>query len=149
MKRLVGVPLLVLIATSLAIAQQNPIKHVVFISKENRSFDTYFGKFPGADGATTGKLSTGQTIPLGKTPDQTSHDIGHTWYSAWTVIDNGAMDRFDVNVQGNVNGDYLAFTQMAEADIPNYWRYAKTFALAGCGKTTARLNNAVQGSRWL
>src|SRR5439155_17959617 len=28
-----------------------PIKHVVFIVKENRSFDHMFGQFPGADGA--------------------------------------------------------------------------------------------------
>ncbi|MEN3339239.1 MAG: Phosphoesterase family, partial [Acidobacteriota bacterium] len=27
------------------------IQHIVFIVKENRSFDTYFGTFPGADGA--------------------------------------------------------------------------------------------------
>src|SRR5207244_975057 len=33
-----------------------PILHVVLIMKENRSFDHYFGKFPGANGATTGVL---------------------------------------------------------------------------------------------
>ncbi len=26
------------------------IKHVIFINQENRSFDSYFGTFPGADG---------------------------------------------------------------------------------------------------
>src|SRR5438067_981503 len=29
------------------------IQHFVFILKENRSFDHYFGAFPGADGAST------------------------------------------------------------------------------------------------
>ena len=116
-----------LLATSLA---QNPIKHVVFISKENRSFDNYFGRFPGANGATTGKLSTGQIIPLARTPDQTTHDISHRWWSGWTVIDGGAMDRFDINLQGNVNGDYLAYTQVTKADIPNYWAYAHNYGLA-------------------
>jgi len=29
------------------------IKHVVFIIKENRTFDNYFGTFPGANGATS------------------------------------------------------------------------------------------------
>src|SRR5436190_19599355 len=33
-----------------------PIKHIVFIVKENRSFDNYFGRFPGAHGATTGQV---------------------------------------------------------------------------------------------
>ena len=31
-------------------AQTFPIQHVVVIMQENRSFDTYFGTFPGADG---------------------------------------------------------------------------------------------------
>ncbi len=34
------------------------IQHVVFIIKENRSFDQYFGTFPGANGATTYTLHT-------------------------------------------------------------------------------------------
>ena len=40
-------------------AFRSKIQHIVFIIKENRSFDTYFGTFPGADGATTGLVSTG------------------------------------------------------------------------------------------
>src|SRR5689334_19434640 len=39
------------------------IQHIVFIIKENRSFDTYFGTYPGADGATTGMISTGERMP--------------------------------------------------------------------------------------
>ena len=35
------------------------IEHVIFIVKENRSFDEYFRTFPGANGATTATLSTG------------------------------------------------------------------------------------------
>src|SRR5207245_2031271 len=38
-----------------------PIRHVVFIIMENRSFDSMFGRFPGADGTTVGKLD-GHTI---------------------------------------------------------------------------------------
>src|SRR6478736_8878039 len=52
------------------------IEHVVFIIKENRSFDTYFGTFPGADGATTGVISSGETIPLKRSPDRMPRDIG-------------------------------------------------------------------------
>src|SRR5712691_3255352 len=39
----------VLKATSQS-ADMNKIKHVVFIVQENRSFDEYFGMYPGADG---------------------------------------------------------------------------------------------------
>src|SRR5918992_1544185 len=31
-----------------------PIQHVIFLIKENRSFDHYFGSYPGAEGATEG-----------------------------------------------------------------------------------------------
>jgi phospholipase C len=33
---------------------RSKIKHIVFLVKENRTFDTLFGTFPGANGATQG-----------------------------------------------------------------------------------------------
>jgi phospholipase C len=105
------------------------IQHIVFIVKENRSFDEYFGQFPGANGTKTGTLSNGAIIPLGHTPDQVPHDIGHDWFSGIEVINGGKMDLFDINYGGNL-GDYLAFTQMGQQDIPNYWTYAQKFVLA-------------------
>ena len=33
---------------------ENPIKHVIFLIKENRTFDHYFGTYPGAEGTTVG-----------------------------------------------------------------------------------------------
>src|SRR5438105_11753529 len=56
-----------------------PLKHIVFIVKENRTFDNYFGKYPGADGTTVGKGLNHQgqtiTIPLHAAPDVQPHDI--------------------------------------------------------------------------
>ncbi|HZZ15256.1 MAG TPA: alkaline phosphatase family protein, partial [Candidatus Sulfotelmatobacter sp.] len=109
---------------------QNPIKHVVFIIKENRSFDSYFGTVPGANGATHGTLSNGQVIPLQHLPDQTPHDIDHTWFSAIESIDNGKMDRFDLIPLGSVDGDLSAYSQLQASDIPNYFAYAQNFVLA-------------------
>jgi len=106
------------------------IQHVVFIIKENRSFDNYFGAFPGADGATSGVLSNGQIIPLGRTPDQTPNDIDHAWFGAITAMNHGKMNGFDLIAGGNDNGNYLSYTQMTAAEIPNYYAYARTFTLA-------------------
>lgn len=108
------------------------IQHIVFIVKENRTFDNYFGTFPLADGATTGQISTGQTVTLGHTPDKTPNDIGHSWNDALLAIDAGKMDKFDLIPGGNtlVNGSFLAYTQLTEADIPNYFLYARNFVLA-------------------
>jgi len=71
------------------------IKHIVFIIKENRSFDTYFGTFPGVDGATSGQTSSGKVVRLRRTPDQMPYDIGHSWENARTGIDGGSMSKFD------------------------------------------------------
>jgi phospholipase C len=108
---------------------QNPIKHVVFIVKENRSFDNYFGRFPGANGATQGTLSTGQVIDLQHMADMPQHDADHTWFSALEAMHNGKMDRFDLDPLANVEGDYMAYSQLTESDIPNYYTYARNFVL--------------------
>ena len=105
------------------------IKHIVFIVKENRTFDNYFGTFPGADGATSGIISTGDVVQLGHAPDVTPHDIDHSFQAAVKAIDGGAMDRFDLINGGNVNGELLAYTQYTEDDIPNYFQYARNFVL--------------------
>jgi phospholipase C len=38
------------IASAVRVAGAHEIRHVVVIMMENRSFDSYFGTFPGADG---------------------------------------------------------------------------------------------------
>src|SRR5262249_45870814 len=85
-------------------AFRSRIQHIVYILKENRSFDNYFGTFPEAEGATTGVISTGEEIPLGHTPDRTGRDLGHGWDDAQRAIDSGRMDQFDLVQGGNVDG---------------------------------------------
>ena len=106
------------------------IQHIVFLIKENRTFDQYFGTFPGADGATFGMTSRGQTIPLAHAPDVAPYDIGHSWRDAILAIDGGRMAKFDQVENGNVKGYMLPYTQFVEADIPNYFAYARNFVLA-------------------
>ena len=105
------------------------IEHIVFIVKENRTFNNYFAGFPGATSAISGQISNGQIIPLGHTPDRV-RDMGHGWGDAITGIDNGKMDKFDLVLKGNVNGDYMSMSVLYESDIPNYWAYARTYTLS-------------------
>ncbi len=105
------------------------IQHIVFIVKENRSFDHYFGSFPNAYGTTTGTTSIGQTISVPHAPDQMPYDLGHGTGDALIAMDGGLMDRFDVITDGNVNGQFLAFSQLFESDLPNYYAYAHNFVL--------------------
>lgn len=107
-------------------ADLTTITHWVFVIKENRPFDHYFGTFPGANGATSGTISTGQVVPLGHTPDTMPSDLTHTWASAQKSMDYGRMDKFDV---GCIDND-ICMSQLYQQDIPNYWTYASTFTLA-------------------
>ncbi len=105
------------------------IKHIVFIIKENRSFDHYFGLFPGAVGASVGRTSSGELIPLRVAPDQVSPDPAHSAQAAYVAYDHGRMDRFDL-IPGAVDlGVDNAYTQMRERDISDYWAYARRFTL--------------------
>ena len=118
-----------LLITSFAQAQ-TPIKHVVFILHENRTFDNFFGTFPGANGATSATISTGQVIPLGRTPDRTVLPLNHTWPTEMMVTNFGKMNKFDQLTGCSQNGMLVCMTQYTQADIPNLWKYAQTYGMA-------------------
>ncbi len=115
--------------TTLAIVSTTTIQQIVFIVKENRSFDNYFGTYPGANGATSATYSTGQTLPLEHEPDPTTSDLCHTWFCAKASIDNGKMDQFDANAKF-VSPGFQAMSEYTQNDLPNYWAYANNFVLA-------------------
>jgi phospholipase C len=100
------------------------IQHVVFIVKENRTFDHYFGTFPGVDGAITGIASSGRLVPLTHPDDLSQLDnLCNSWDCALEAVDGGKMDKFDLITGGSLN----AYTQFSEQDIPNYWAYPTPF----------------------
>jgi len=107
----------------------NVIQHIVFMIKENRSFDVYFGTFPGANGATSGPVSNGSIRTLGHTPDRV-RDMGHAWNDTITAVNGGLMNQFDLVEHGNDNGDYMSMSQYYQSDLPNYWTCAQTFTLS-------------------
>ena len=129
------------------------IKHIVMIFQENRSFDSYFGTYPGADG-----IPTDRGEPLVCSPDPKTrvcmepyHDrrdvnVGgpHNHLNAVHDINRQEMDGFvaqaravlrkqcgpDPNQPGCTHGgrvDVMGYK--TGRDIPNYWAYAKHFVL--------------------
>jgi phospholipase C len=107
----------------------NPIKHVVVIVKENHTFDNYFGTFPGAEGTTQCKTSQGM-ITAPQAPDSTSRDLCHEHSCALSDWNGGAMDGWLGVAGASMNNDNLFCAQYGEPSIPNYWAYAKKYALA-------------------
>jgi len=103
----------------------NKVEHVVIILKENHTFDNYFGTYPGANGATFGFTSTGAAIPLKALPDADEDQLCNSWDCAIEAMNGGKMDAFDL-----ISSGQSAYAQASEQQIPNYWQYARHFALA-------------------
>jgi phospholipase C len=116
-------------ATSAAPSQldlaRQKIKHIVFVVKENRSYDNYFGAYPEGDGATTAKLQNGSTVPLTRGPDLMAN-ICHDFFDGLRAVDGGKMDGFDTICLS----DEGTFTTYKRDQIPAYWAYADRFTLA-------------------
>src|SRR5206468_3995265 len=117
------------VAAATSARARYPITHIVIIDRENHSFDNLFGTFPGADGATTARTSTGKVVKLIRTPDHTLLDISHSGGAASFAVNGGKMNQFNLLPGAIQNGKDYANSQYRESDIPSYWAYAKTFAL--------------------
>src|SRR5579864_5597781 len=127
------------------------IKHIVVIMQENRSFDEYFGLYPGADGL---PRQNGQFTVCAPDPanggcvkpyhDATDKNGGgpHGSTSASADINGGLMNGFIGQAEGGRKGcveavdptctnsvktDVMGYKDAR--DIPNYWTYASDFVL--------------------
>jgi phospholipase C len=129
------------------------IKHVVIIMQENRSFDSYFGTYPGADGLPRnkkGQFTTCSPDPANHTcvkPYLDTSDIQgggpHMYSDAITDIDHGKMNGFirsresghlDTDILGcaaqhlpSTCDDVMGYHNGKQ--LKHYWDYAKNFVL--------------------
>ena len=124
------------------------IKHVIVIMQENRSFDSFFGTFPGADGIPPGtclpSAVTRACVASFHDPSDRNTGLPHGYTSAIADIDGGKMDGFIGQAVGTSATSCLlahdptctlpdAGTEATgyhdQHEIPNYWDYADQFAL--------------------
>ncbi|HEX6581298.1 MAG TPA: alkaline phosphatase family protein [Actinomycetota bacterium] len=114
----------------------SPIQHVIFLVKENRSFDHYFGTYPGAEGATEGgtiedcdatAFGDGPVIDLEEAPLVLPHDLGHAFAPGLYSINGGKMNGFNCVSLGD---DLMGYLQHSRETLPAYWAYADRFVLA-------------------
>jgi phospholipase C len=141
------------------------LQHIIVIMQENRSFDSYFGTFPGANGiplddagvpiACLPTLLDGGAIGPCVRPyhDANNYNAGgpHGQPDAVADVNGGNMDGFLTQVaksnigssgctdQSNPAGCASAITDGIarfdavgyhdDRELPNYWAYARTFAL--------------------
>jgi phospholipase C len=110
-----------------------PITHVVIVFQENHSFDNVLGKLCVLDsrcnGATTGKVHTGQSFALGQATDLIP-EVKHKRISQETAINGGGMNGFDL-LQGCHQSDgFACYTQFDPSQIPNLASLARGYALS-------------------
>jgi phospholipase C len=129
------------------------VKHLVFQMQENRSFDHYFGTFPGARGfkdPTAIRLPTGRSVF--QQPDPANPDgyldsyhmstittgaaavpsLSHDWRDQHASWNQGAMDGWlltHIASDGDANGSFT-MGYYEEEDLPFHWALAKAFTLA-------------------
>jgi phospholipase C len=127
------------------------IKHIVVIMQENRSFDQYFGTYPGAEGfpVQNGQFTvcsndpkTGQCVYPYHDPADKNYGGPHGQTNASADIHGGKMDGFIAQAEsgksgcqstndpacgGSSNTDVMGYHDARE--IPNYWSYAENFVL--------------------
>ncbi len=109
---------------------RSPIRHVVFIIQENRSFDNLFQGYPGADTQSWGYNSRGEKIMLAPIGLEAPYDIAHFSYSFLRAYDRGKMDGFDLE---GVYGRSMPFPQygyVPHAETKVYFQMAHRYVLA-------------------
>ena len=121
------------------------IKHIIIIMQENRSFDSYFGTFPGADGIAMKNGKPTACVPdprnggcIRPYPDHADQNYGggHFEPDVKPALDGGKMDGFVSDAEnsgyckqqgGPCHTDVMGYH--TRSDIPNYWSYARHFVL--------------------
>ena len=130
------------------------IEHVVFLMQENRSFDHYYGTYPGVRGfndhprgrpgafsqpypANTTRPPPGRLLPyrLDTSTDiaECTHDLSHSWLPQHQCRAGGAMDAFvQVHTEPSVDGPEYGVLTMGyytRADLPYYYALADAFTV--------------------
>jgi phospholipase C len=126
------------------------IKHVIVVIQENRSFDSYFGTYPGADGIPMRNGVPAVCLPnLAGACVRPYHDVAdvngggpHAVNDAVADISGGKMNGFVIErnkalvgcTQANnpacaASGAPDVMGYHTRAEIPNYWTYARDFVL--------------------
>ena len=130
------------------------IKHVIIVMQENRSFDHYFGTYPGAEGIPMKNgvpdvccpdPSTNECIKPYHDPNNSNSGGPHSNRFFKMAVHDGRMDGFIEAVRNgkretagkNKNDPTLSLASQSKdvmgyhdrREIPNYWKYADEFVL--------------------
>jgi phospholipase C len=106
------------------------IKHVVLVVQENHSFDNLFAHFPGAAGATYGKMSNGTSVKLAQSPLEDSQLFENSHQAFVVEYDGGKMDGWNLVYVSSSSCPTCAYKYVDPTQIAPYWTMAKQYVLA-------------------
>ncbi len=120
-----------------AASTTTPIKHVIVVVMENRSFDNMFRGFPHADTVSAGRDHNGLPVPLVAAPYEGNCDPDHS-HEAWLKDYNGGrMNGFDTAPASCVgppsNGStpaHYMYGYLPYAEAKPYWDLSSQFGVA-------------------
>ncbi|MBV8491379.1 MAG: hypothetical protein JO199_12695 [Candidatus Eremiobacteraeota bacterium] len=108
----------------------SPIKHLVIIVQENRSFDNLFSGFPGADAPAFGFDSRNRKVTLSPVTFESQVNLTHDYEPARTAWNRGKMNGFEaVALQSNLSPTYN-YAYLDRKEAAPYWTMARTYTLA-------------------
>lgn len=102
------------------------ITNIVVVVQENRSTDSLFNGFPGADTVKVGLNHLGQKVALQSGPLFQPYDLDHSHTGFEREFDGGKMDGFDLEYN-DAHDPMLAYTYTKKSDIGPYWHMAQTY----------------------
>ena len=130
----------------------SPIKHVIIVIQENRTFDNLFHGFPGANTVNSGQ-GHGKTYQLQETDLTWPYDLNHDHSQFLEDYDQGKDDGFDAQIIGYRHGSVcpdsatqhneppcwiisnqqmwkqMAYTYVKQSEVQPYWTLASQYAL--------------------
>lgn len=119
-------------------AVTSPIRHVVFIIQENRSFNNFFMGFPGAKTQNYGYDTNGKKIRLHSQSLVTQWDIDHSAYAFFQACNGTAklpgtkcrMNGWNHEAAGYGAPKNFAYAYVPQDQIAQYWTMAEQYVLA-------------------
>ncbi len=117
-----------------------PVKHVVYVMLENRSFNHLFGAFPGVRDGTSVGVVDGKDVPLITAPEWMPADLPHDRAAAVNDVHGGRMDGFGAYDQSDVPAVKYAMSLHRRDTMANWWHWAENFVL--CDRFFASANSA-------
>lgn len=141
-------------AAAAPVTPTTKIKHLVYLLQGDRSFDNYFGTYPGADGIPAGtcqkRVVTGsecvKPFPL---HGRNVAALGSGTVELDNQYDQGRMDGFVAAYQNQGRDGSTVMGYYDQRDLPTYWGLANRYVLFDKFFSSTRSGERVNRSYWV